>query len=440
MDTDGVIQLLSLVFLLFLSAFFSSAETALTTVNKLRIRTLTEEGNKRAVTVTYLLEHRSKMLSAILIANNVVNISASALATSLAIRLWGNSAVGIMTGVLTLLILVFGEITPKNLATLYSEKISLSYASIIRFLMRILTPVIFIIDHLSNGILFLLRIDVDSIDTAMTENELRTIVDVSHEDGVIEKEERQMIYNVFDFGDSLAKDIMIPRVDMSCVNVEASWEEIKAVFMEEKYTRLPVFEESTDNIIGLVNVKDILFFDDWEHFNIRNVMREANFTFEYKKTSELMIEMRENSINMVMVLDEYGATVGLITLEDLLEEIVGEIRDEFDEDERDLIQKLNEREYLIEGSMKLDDINDALELTNELLLESEDYDSIGGIIIEQLDRLPEENETVELPNGIVLRVAEMDKTHIDKVHMTLPAIESTEEETPEDSDVTTSEE
>ena len=274
----------------------------------------------------------------------------------------------------------------------------------------------------------------------MTENELRTIVDVSHEDGVIEKEERQMIYNVFDFGDSLAKDIMIPRVDMSCVNVEASWEEIKAVFMEEKYTRLPVFEESTDNIIGLVNVKDILFFDDWEHFNIRNVMREANFTFEYKKTSELMIEMRENSINMVMVLDEYGATVGLITLEDLLEEIVGEIRDEFDEDERDLIQKLNEREYLIEGSMKLDDINDALELTNELLLESEDYDSIGGIIIEQLDRLPEENETVELPNGIVLRVAEMDKTHIDKVHMTLPAIESTEEETPEDSDVTTSEE
>ncbi|MDO5574236.1 MAG: hemolysin family protein [bacterium] len=431
MDTDGVMQLFFLVVLLLLSAFFSSAETALTTVNKLRIRTLFEEGNKRAVTVTYLLEHRSKMLSAILVANNVVNISASSIATSLAIRLWGNTYVGIVTGVLTLLILVFGEITPKNLATLYSEKISLTYAPVIRFIMRILTPVIFIVDKLSNGILFLLRIDVNSIDNSMTETELRTIVDVSHEDGVIEKEERQMIYNVFDFGDSLAKDIMIPRVDMSSVNVEATWEELKEVFMEEKYTRLPVYEESTDNIIGLVNVKDILFYEDTDHFNIRNVMREANFTFEYKKTSELMIEMRESSINMIMVLDEYGATVGLITLEDLLEEIVGEIRDEFDEDERDLIQEIGEREYLIEGSMKLDDINDALELTDDLLLESEDYDSIGGIIIEQLDRLPEENEAVDLDNGIHLKVAEMDKTRIDKVYMTLPPVENAEGTVPD---------
>ncbi len=432
MDTDGVMQLFFLVILLALSAFFSSAETALTTVNKLRIRTLTEEGSKRAMTVTYLLEHRSKMLGAILVANNVVNISASSIATSLAIRLWGNTYVGIVTGVLTLLILVFGEITPKNLATLYSEKISLTYAPIIRLIMKLLTPVIYIVDKLSDGILWILRIDVNSIDTSMTETELRTIVDVSHEDGVIEKEERQMIYNVFDFGDSLAKDIMIPRVDMSCVNVDASWEEIKEVFMEEKYTRLPVYEESTDNIIGLVNVKDILFYDDWNHFNIRNVMREASFTFEYKKTSELMIEMRENSINMIMVLDEYGATVGLITLEDLLEEIVGEIRDEFDEDERNLIQEVGEREYLIEGSMKLDDINDALELTGDLLLESEDYDSIGGIIIEQLDRLPEENETVELENGIHLKVAEMDKTRIDKVYMTLPPSEPEETETAAD--------
>ncbi len=436
MDTDGVMQLIFLICLLLLSAYFSSAETALTTVNKLRIRTLVEEGNKRAVTVTYLLEHRTKMLSTILIANNVVNISASALATSLAIKLWGNASIGIVTGVLTLLVLIFGEITPKNLAALYTEKISLIYAPIIRFLMRVLTPVIFIIDKLSNGILLLLRIDVNAVSTAMTENELRTIVEVSHEDGVIEKEERQMIYNVFDFGDSLAKDIMIPRVDMSCVNVDATWDEIKQVFFEEKYTRLPVYEESTDNIIGLINVKDILFYENWENFHVRDVMREANYTFEYKKTSELMIEMRESSINMIMVLDEYGATVGLITLEDLLEEIVGEIRDEFDEDERDLIQAVGEREYLIEGSMKLDDINDALELEDELKLSSEDYDSIGGIIIEHLDRLPEDGETVELENGILLKVAEMDKTRIDHVYMTLPPQESEEadeiEEHPED--------
>ncbi|NLG05079.1 MAG: HlyC/CorC family transporter [Clostridia bacterium] len=417
MDTDGVMQWFILVILLFFSAFFSSAETALTTVNKLHLRTLVEEGNKRAATVTRLLDERSKMLSAILVANNVINISASAIATSLAIRLWGNASVGLMTGALTLAILVFGEITPKNLATLYPEKISLLYAPVILVVMKLLVPAIFIIDKLSSGILRLLRIDLSAIDSAMTENELRTIVDVSHEDGVIEKEERQMIYNVFDFGDSLAKDIMIPRVDMSCVSIDAAWEELREVFLEEKYTRLPVYEETTDNIVGLVNIKDILFYEDLQNFHIRNIMREASFTFEYKRTSELMLEMRENSISMVMVLDEYGATAGLITLEDLLEEIVGEIRDEFDEDEQNYIQEIGDHEYLIEGSMKLDDINDALELSDELLLDSEDYDSIGGLIIEKLDRLPEAGETVELDNGIILQVAKMDKTRIDKVLM-----------------------
>ena len=255
----------------------------------------------------------------------------------------------------------------------------------------------------------------------MTEYELRTIVDVSHEDGVIESEERQMIYNVVDFGDSLAKDIMIPRIEMSCVSADATYEELKEVFFEEKYTRIPVYEGSTDNIIGIINMKDVLFPEHIENFNIREIMREASFTFEYKKTSELMIEMRENSISLILVLDEYGATVGLITLEDLLEEIVGEIRDEFDEDEKNLIQPIDERTYLVEGSLKLDDINDALGLS----LASEDYDSIGGLIIEQLDRLPDVLESVELPDGTVLEVVEMDKNRIDKVRMTLPEKEET---------------
>lgn len=416
MDTDGVIQCISLVLLLVLSAFFSSAETALTTVNRMKLRSLADDGNKHARTALKLLERPAKMLSTVLILNNVVNISASSLATTLALKLWGNKAVAAMTGVLTLLILIFGEITPKTLASLYSERLSLYYGGIILFLSRILTPVIFIIDKLSNGLLRLFHIDADSARTAMTEYELRTIVDVSHEDGVIESEERQMIYNVVDFGDSLAKDIMIPRIEMSCVSSDATYEELKEVFFEEKYTRIPVYEDSTDNIIGIVNMKDVLFLEDLEHFQIRNIMREANFTFEYKKTSELMMEMRENSISMILVLDEYGATVGLVTLEDLLEEIVGEIRDEFDEDEKDLIQPIGEREYLVEGSLKLDDINDALELS----LDSEDYDSIGGLIIEKLDRLPEAGESVELDDGTILQVMEMDKNRIDKVKMTLP--------------------
>ena len=416
MDTDGVIQCISLVLLLALSAFFSSAETALTTVNRMKLRSLAEDGNRRAQTTLKLLERPAKMLSTVLVANNVVNISASSLATTFALSIWGNNSVAIVTGVLTLLILIFGEITPKSFASLYSENISLAYGGIIFFVAKILTPVIFIIDKLSNGLLKLFHIDADTARSAMTEYELRTIVDVSHEDGVIASEERQMIYNVVDFGDSFAKDIMIPRVEMSCVSIEATYAELKEVFFEEKYTRIPVYENSTDNIVGIINMKDVLFYEDLEHFNIRNLMREANFTFEYKKTSELMMDMRENSISMTIILDEYGAAVGLVTLEDLLEEIVGEIRDEFDEDEKDLIQMLDEREYLVEGSMKLDDINDALGLE----LYSEDYDSIGGLIIEKLDEIPEAGESVELKDGTLLQVMEMDKNRIDKVKMTLP--------------------
>ncbi|HOO26877.1 MAG TPA: CNNM domain-containing protein, partial [Lachnospiraceae bacterium] len=385
MDTDGVIQCISLVLLLGFSAFFSSAETALTTVNRVKLQSMAEKGSKRAATTLKLLDCPAKMLSTVLIANNIVNISASSLATTIALKLWGSSAVAIVTGVLTLLVLIFGEITPKTAASLYSEKLSIAYGGTILFLSRLLTPVIYAVDKLSNGLLKLFRIDAAKARSAMTEYELRTLVDVSHEDGVIESEERQMIYNVVDFGDSLAKDIMIPRIDMSCVNVDATFEELKEVFYEEKYTRIPVYENSTDNIIGIVNMKDVLFYEDPAQFHIRDIMREASFTFEYKKTSELMLEMRENSISMILVLDEYGATVGLISLEDLLEEIVGEIRDEFDENEKDLIQDIGAGEYLVEGSLKLDDINDALDLS----LDSEDYDSIGGLIIEKLDRLPE---------------------------------------------------
>lgn len=416
MDTDGVIQCLSLVVLLILSAFFSASETALTTVHRLRLESMAEDGNKKAKTVLALLDKPSKMLSTILIANNVVNISASALATTIAIRIWGNSYVAAATGVLTLLVLIFGEITPKTMATIKSEKIALYFGGVILFLSKLLTPIIFVVDSLANAILKLFRIDPAEARSAMTEYEFRTIVEASHEDGVLESEERQMIYNVVDFGDSLAKDIMIPRIEMSCVNVEASYEELKEVFEKEKFTRIPVFEESTDNIIGIVNMKDLLFLDHPEEINLRDVMREANFTFEHKKTSDLLAEMREKSIPMVLVLDEYGDTVGLVTLEDLLEEIVGEIRDEFDEEEMERIQEIGEQEYLVEGSLKLDDLNDAIGTS----FDSEDYDSIGGLIIEKLDHLPEAGEAAELEDGTTLQVMEMDKNRIDKVKVTLP--------------------
>ena len=416
MDSSDAIQLGVLIALIGLSAFFSSAETSLTTVNKIRIKTLADQGNKKAVTLLKVINDSGKMLSAILIGNNIVNLSASALATTLALNIWGNAAVGIATGVLTLLILLFGEITPKTLATLYAEQLSMGYAGIILFMMRVLTPVIFLINKLSYVCLRIMRIDPSAKMNSITEHELRTIVDVSHEEGVIESDERQMIYNVFDFGDSQAKDIMVPRVDMVSIDINSTYDEIIDVFEQEKFTRLPVYEESPDNVIGIINVKDLLFCKPSEEFHIRDIMREPYFTYEYKKTSELMVEMRQDSINFTIVLDEYGATAGLITLEDLLEEIVVEIRDEYDKDEEDLIRCINNREYVIEGSMKLDDVNDALGLD----FDSEDYDSIGGYIIERLDHLPQQGEFVVAENGIRLVVDAVDKNRIDKVHMYLP--------------------
>lgn len=415
MDSSVATQIIILIILLFFSGFFSSAETSLTTVNKIRMRSLAEEGNKRAKKVIEITEDSGKMLSAILIGNNIVNLSASSITTSIAYS-FGGSAVAAATGIITLLILIFGEISPKTLATIHSEKLSLAYAYPIDFIMKITTPFIFIVNSLSKAVLFILRVDPNAKPDAMTESELRTIVDVSHEDGVIESEEKEMIYNVFDMGDAKAKDVMVPRVHMTFADVNSTYEELIDIFREDKFTRLPVYEETTDNVIGTINMKDLLLFDNKKEFHIRDILREAYFTYEYKSISELLVEMREASFNIAIVLDEYGETAGLITLEDLLEEIVGEIRDEYDENEEDDFKEINKFEYVVEGSINLDDLNDELK-TN---LESEDYDSLGGFIIEQLDRLPEVNDEVTTADGIRLVVESLDKNRVEKVHIYLP--------------------
>ena len=425
LTSEDAIQILALLILVVLSSFFSSAETALTTVNRIRLQALSEEGNKRADIVLKTIENSSKMLSAILIGNNLVNNFSAALATALAIKMFGSGSVGIVTGALTILILIFGEITPKTYAAANAEKLSLAYASVILALMKVLTPVIFIINRICRFLLKFLHVDADASLNTMTEMELRTIVDVSHKDGVIEEEERQMIYNVVDFGDSQAKDVMVPRADVVSVSETASYAEIKDIFRAEKYTRLPVYRDDRDNITGIVNIKDFFFSDDTESFKVSDIMYKPYFTYEFKKTSELLVEMQENSVSIAIVLDEYGAAVGMISLDDLLEEIVGEIRDEYDEDEKDLIQKVSENEYLIEGSVKLDDINDALGLS----LHSEDYDSIGGFIIERLDHLPEENESVTTEEQILLIVTKMDKNRIETVRLILPPSEESSDET-----------
>ena len=418
LDSSVVIQLIILAILILLSALFSSAETSLTTSNKLKIQSLADQGNKRARILLKISEDSGKMLSAILIGNNLVNNAATALTTSLIIQLFGNSAVGIATGVITLLILIFGEISPKTLATIHSEKMALLYAPLIHFLMKIFTPVIFIVNKLSMGVLFLLRVNPDQKVNTMTEHELRTIVDVSHEDGVIESEEKEMIYNVFDMGDAKAKDIMVPRVHVTFADINSTYDELIEIFREDKFTRLPIYEETTDNVVGTINMKDLLLYNynDKKEFHVRDILREAYFTYEYKSISELLVEMRQASINIAIVLDEYGETAGLITLEDLLEEIVGEIHDEYDENEEEFVRQINDREYIIEGSMNLDDLNDSLGLN----LSSEDYDSLGGFIIEHLDRLPEQGDELTTDDGIRLVVEALQKNRVESVHLYIP--------------------
>lgn len=425
MDSGQALQGLIVIGLLALSAFFSSAETAMMTVNKIRVRNLAEAGLSHAVVLEKILSNQPKMLSAILIGNNIVNISASSLMTVLVTDVLGNKYVGIGTGVLTLLVLIFGEITPKTSATIYSETLSLKFAKPIYLIMQVLTPLIVVVDVLSKGVLKMIHVDPNKKQDAITEDELRTIVEVSHEEGVIESEEKKMINNVFDFGDAVAKDIMVPRIDMVMVDAEASFGELMELFQKERFTRIPVYEENTDNVIGIVNMKDFILFDHEKekNFSIRDYLRQPLYTYEYKKTAELMLEMRKTFNNIVIVLDEYGATAGLITLEDMLEEIVGEIRDEYDQDEEDEVKETGPDEYLVNGSTKLDDLNDRLGLE----LQSEDYDSIGGLVIGLLDHLPEEGEKVDYEN-LHLKVEDMDKNRIGKIRIRIHHPEKTEEE------------
>ena len=416
MSRQDLIQLCLLVVLLGTSALFSSAETALTTVNRIRVRTLASQGDKRAVTLLSILQKPEKMLSVILIGNNVVNLYASSLATTVTLSLFGSKMVGVATGVLTLAVLVFGEVAPKTMASRSAERIALRAAGPVRSLMWLFTPLVFVVNNLARLVMKLFGADRPNERELMTAEELRTIVQVGHEDGVLENDERKIIDNVFDFGDRSARDIMIPRIDMTCIDIEASKEELMEVVREEQYTRIPVYKDTADTIVGILNVKDLLFRAPEKNFRIAELMRKPLFTYEQKKTSELMVEMRKNYTNLAIVLDEYGVTAGMVTMEDILEEIVGEIRDEYDRDEEKSIRRVAPNTYLVEGNVKIDDLNEALQLK----LSSEDYESIGGYVLEQLEHFPKEGESV-VRDGIRFTVTRMEQTRIAEVKLTLAA-------------------
>ena len=416
MDSHLLIRLIILLLLLVLSAFFSSAETALTTVNKIKLKTMADDGNKKAARVLNVVTRPKKMLSAILIGNNIVNLSASSLATTLAIDIFGSVGAGIATGILTLLILIFGEITPKSIATINSTTLSLLFAPIIGGLMWLLTPVIAIVNFMAGLCIKIFGIDPDFKDDTITEDELRIMIDASHESGEIEGDERAMIHKVFDFSDACAKEVMIPRIDMTMVDSDISYDELISVFKEDMFTRLPVCEPDSEKIIGMVNMKDFLGLVPSENFSVSDYLRDVYFTYEMKNVSDLFDEMREESTTVSIVLDEYGDLSGMITMEDLLEEIVGEIRDEYDDDEEDPIVRINEREYQVLGSMNLEDLCNIIPLD----FTSDDYDTIGGYIVGAFDHFPNSGETYVSENGTIVRVLAVDKKRITKLRIKLP--------------------
>lgn len=411
MGPSDIAMLCVIFILLLLSAFFSSAETALTTVSRVRVRMLIDDGNKKAKTLDTVLDNKPKMLSTILIANNIVNLSASSLATILTQSLFGNMYASIGVGILTLVIIVFGEIIPKTAASHQAEKYSLRYAKAIKFLMIIFTPIIFVLNTFSKGFLRLFRIKTDKKDISITEDELKTIMDMGQEEGIFENETVDIVKNVFDFGDTTAKDIMVPKVEVTMVSSDATYPEVIEAIHDGKHTRLPVYKDNDDHVIGILNIKDLIINQiNEDNFNMDEIIREPYFTIATKDLDDLLSELKNEDAGMAIVLDEYGAVDGIITLEDILEEIVGDLKDEFDEEENLVVRQVGDNEYIVEGSINLDDFNE--ELGTEI--DSENYESLGGLIIEELDRVPKKGDSVKVDN-CDLTVIKMEGNRIDYV-------------------------
>ena len=414
-STSNSIQIILLVILLVGSGFFSASETALMSLSRIKMRHMEEDGVKGAKLVSSLVEDSNRLLTSILIGNNIVNIAATSIATSLFTATLGAQGVAMATGVMTVLVLIFGEITPKTISANNPEKASLVVSKPIKFFVIILTPVVWVFNIITKVIFKLFGVDDNGVKPFITEEELKTMVNVSHEEGLLEIEEREIINNVFEFGDMQAKEAMVQRLDIVAIDMEDSYDEIIELFKTEKLSRMPVYEETIDDIIGTLNIKDIIFLSDEEieNFDIKKYIRDPFFTYEFKKITQLLEEMKKDKSQMAIVVDEYGGTAGLITIEDLVEVIVGDIEDEYDEEE-DEIQVINSNEFLVEGSTKISDVNEGLGIE----LESEEFDSIGGYIIGYIKHIPEENEVIEV-DGIKFNIESVDKNRIKKIRIML---------------------
>ena len=418
MDPDAepntaILKLIIVIILVFLSSFFSSSETAFISLDKFKMRQLVQDGNKRAKKVSAILEDKDSMISAILIGNNIVNLFASALTTTIVYEIWGDAYISIATGILTVVVLLYGEILPKTIAGKYAETIAMIYAPILYLLIKILTPAIWIVNSLNKLTMKLFRINSDAVEPVVTEDVLKTVLDMSLEDDQIEEEEHEIISNVLELNDACARDIMTPRSNVVGIPNTYSYEDVVNTFKSERYSRLVVLNEKQTEVMGILHIKDV-FFTKPEDFDMDKMLRQPYFTYETKSVPDILHELRKTANNMAVILDEYGNLVGILTIEDILEEFVGQIRDEYDEDELKQIKMLDENMYEIEGSMSLDDVNEALGVQ----LESEEYNSIGGYIIELLEEFPQAGDNIQKDN-IHLEVLEVRNNRIAKVKLTI---------------------
>ena len=397
--------------LLCFSAFFSASETALMSLSKIRLIHMVEEKTRGASIIKDLRDNPSKMLGTILVGNNIVNIGASSIATVLAIEYFGDTGAGIATGITTILVLIFGEITPKSLAAQKSERVSLIVARPIFILTYLLNPIVFVFTQIAGLFMRLLGFQSNANLPTITEDELKSMVNLSEEEGVIEDHEKTMICNVFDFADQLVKDVMIQRMDIIAIDMNASYDEIIKIIKNEQYSRYPIYSKRIDNIVGILNVKELVYRDPEEIFDIKKFVKKPYYTFEFTNTSELFNEMKKRRTHMAIVLDEYGGTAGIVTIEDLVEEIVGEISDEYDMHTQE-IETIREGEYIVDGSTRIEELNELIGTE----IESEHYDSIGGFVIELMGRLPRQGESVE-HMGTKFIIESMERNRIRKIRV-----------------------
>ena len=414
MGTTLGMQITILVALLFFSAFFSMSETALMSMSKIRLRHLVENHVKHAKLTQDLLDHPNQLLGTILVGNNLVNIAASAIATSIAIYFWNNKGVGIATFLMTLLILIFGEITPKNIAIDYTEEIVLFIAPIMNVFVKIFSPIVWVLTNFTNGLLHLFGVNKQEKKPLITEEELKTIVEVSSQEGVLESDEKEIIDNIFEYSDMRVKDIMIQRMDIVAVDVSATYEEVVAAFGEKQFSRIPVYEDTIDNIVGVLYAKDLFFIpvEKIKQFDIKKYMREPFYTYEFIKISDFFRRMQGDRIHIAIVLDEYGGVAGIITMEDIIESILGDINDEYDPQDEEDIVCIKEGEYLVNGSVRLEDLNEEIGTH----FESEDFESRGGFILGILGRIPRTGEIINY-ESIRFVIEKVDKSRIMKIRL-----------------------